>query len=245
MPVIILRSYNIKDVDLLVAASTVTESAITQKKFLQSKRSNWADPYFEDFKARIQNTTQNYLGVDNAKQLRMATQTLTGIQKVALEALSFCKVQLEEDFKSNKAQRNEILTQLGFKTYHIKAQNKDQEALVNLLYQFKTNMTEGLSAQVIAQGMMPEAIKEIIGYADSLHHANINQETFKGQRKELTAAGIKAFNEIHDEAISICRIATCYFKDKPAIKDQFSFTKVAKALNGPKAPSKKEKVQKA
>jgi hypothetical protein len=202
MPAKNLRSYNVKDVDLLVAASTVAESAIAQKKFLQTKRGNWADPYFEEFKDRIQNATQNFLGVDNAKQLRQATQTLTGIQKVALEALSQCKVQLEEDFKTNKAQRNEILTQLGFKLYYTKVQKKDQEALINLLYQFKTNMTAGLRTEVVAQGMMPEAIDEIVGYADSLHNANINQETFKGQRKELTAAGIKEFNEIHDQAIT-------------------------------------------
>jgi hypothetical protein len=244
MTVVIERNYNAKDVDMLIGAATITESAIAQKKFLQTKRSNWADPYFENFKDRIQNATQNFLGVDNAKQLRIATQTLTGIQKVALEALSQCKVQLEEDYKSNKPKRNEVLNQLGFKSYFAKAQKKDQEALVNLLFQFKTNMTANLRTEVVAQGMMLEAIDEIVGYADSLHNANITQETFKGQRKELTAAGIKAFNEIHDEAISICRIATRYFKEKPAIKDQFSFSKVLKALNGPKAPKKKEKEQK-
>lgn len=243
MPAKNLRTYNVKDVDMLIGAATITESAIAQKKFLQTKRSNWADPYFEDFRDRIQNVTQTFLGVDNAKQLRQATQTLTSIQKVALEALSQCKVQLEEDYKSNKPKRNEVLNQLGFKSYFATAQKKDQEALVNLLFQFKTNITAALRTEVVAKGMMPEAIDEIVGYADSLHNANINQETFKGQRKELTAAGIKAFNEIHDEAISICRIATRYFKEKPAIKDQFSFKKVVRALNGPKTTHKKEKAQ--
>ncbi|QYS87193.1 hypothetical protein JJC03_04405 [Flavobacterium oreochromis] len=40
------RKYRGKDVDMLVACSTIIENAIANKTFLQSKRSNWTDDFF-------------------------------------------------------------------------------------------------------------------------------------------------------------------------------------------------------
>ena len=55
-----MRNYKFKDVDMLVSSSTVLESAIYNKSFLQTKRSTWADPYFDDLKAKIEKATQDY-----------------------------------------------------------------------------------------------------------------------------------------------------------------------------------------
>jgi hypothetical protein len=52
----ISRNYKCKDVEMLITAATINESAIKNKTFLQSKRANWADPFFEDFKAEIDQT---------------------------------------------------------------------------------------------------------------------------------------------------------------------------------------------
>ena len=232
------RNYKIKDVDLLVTASTIIESALQHKKFLQEKRSSWADPVFSQLKTRIDNATQTHLGVDSAKDLRQATQVLKGIQKAAMQALSQCKIEIEEDFKKNKPRRNELLTELGIKPYYSKAQDGDQEALINLLYQFKTNMTAGVKAEIVAQGTNPETVDEIVGYADALRDANVSQESFKGQRKIITQAGVDEFNEIYAEVVSITRIASRLFKEKPAVKDQFSFTKVARTLGANKSTKK-------
>lgn len=225
------RNYRAKNVDMLVTASTIIENAIHHKKFLQQKRSTWADPFFDDIKTRIETATQTYLGVDSAKELRSATQAIYSIQKAALDRLSELKVQIIEDFKKDKVRRDELLNQLGFKTHHANAQNDDQEALIDLLFQFKTNMTASLKTEITAKGTAEETIDEIISFADSLINANVNQETFKGQRKTITADTIKEFNEIHAQIISIGKIAARFYKDNPAVKEQFSFRKVSKTLN--------------
>lgn len=131
------RNYKIKDVDMLVTSSTITQSAIRNKTFLQTKRSTWADPFFNNFKIRIDTATQTYLGVDSAGDLRQATQSITVIQKQSLKDLAELKVQITQDFKSDKSRRDEILNQLGFMPFHKDSQNGDQEALIQLLYQFK------------------------------------------------------------------------------------------------------------
>jgi len=123
---VIKRLYNTKDVDMLITAETIIDSAIADKVFLQSKRSNWADPFFENLKERINLASQNHLGVDNAKDLRQATQVVLNIQTPALADLSEVKVQIEEDFKKTPIQRDEILNQLGFKSYYSIARKKDQ-----------------------------------------------------------------------------------------------------------------------
>jgi hypothetical protein len=236
MPVKKLRIYTIKDVELLVAGSTIVEAAIANKKFLQTKRPAWGDPFFDNLKSRIEVATQTYLGVDNAKTLRQATQTLTNIQQAALNALAECKVQIEEDFKKVKPQRDEILNLLGFKSYANKVRNGDQEALISLLFQFKKGMTTTLKTEITQAGTSSEIIEEIIGYADNLNNANISQEVLKGFLKDLTTAGVTEFNGIYEEVIAICKIAAKFFKDKPNKKEQFNFSKVVRSLNVQKAP---------
>jgi len=225
------RNYNVKDVDMLITASTIIESAIKNKAFLITKRTTWADPFFANLKTRIDNAVQNFLGVDSAKNLRQATAVVIGLQKNAITDLAEFKIQIVEDFKNDKPRRDEILNQLGFTSYHKQAQKGDQEGLINLLFQYKTNMVAALKTEITAKGTAATLIDRIITYANTLKNADVTQETFKGTRKELTEASLKEFNEIYEAVISICKISTKFLKDKPALKDQFSFNKVAKVLN--------------
>ncbi len=233
----ITRNYKCKDVEMLITAATINESAIKNKTFLQSKRANWADPFFEDFKAEIDQTIEDYLGADSAKQLRESTQIVLEIQANAMKDLAELKTQIEADFKSNPVQKTEILTTLGFNAHYKAVQSKDQEALVNLLFQFKTNLTPEVRTKIIDQGTAPATLDTIILYAEELKNANITQEGNKGARKEITAEVVTAFNAIYDKVINIAVISAKFYKDKPELKDQFSFTKVKNKLNLTKKPN--------
>ena len=233
----ITRNYKCKDVEMLITAATINDSAIKNKTFLQSKRANWADPFFEDFKDQIDQTIEDYLGLDSAKQLRDSTKIVLEIQANAMKDLAELKTQIDADFKSNPSQRTEILTTLGFNTYYTAVKNKDQEALVNLLFQFKTNLTPEVRTKIIDQGTAPATLDTIILYAEELKNANITQEGNKGARKEITAEAVTAFNAIYDKVINIAVISAKFYKDKPELKDQFIFTKVKNKLNLTKKPN--------
>lgn len=230
----IKRKYNNKDIEMLTATSTIIENAIANKTFLQTKRSTWANTFFEDLKTQIENVTETYLGKDAAKQMRDATQIVLGIQKQALIDLAEFKVQVEEDFKANAIQKTEILKNLGFADYHKSSQKGDQEGLVNLLFQFKTNMTAILKAEIVTKGTAETTIDKIIDYAGVLKNANINQETFKGTRKEITDEAVNAFNEIYDKVISIAKISSNFYKNEKSKQQLFSFSKVSSNLNNQK-----------
>lgn len=226
-----IRKYTGKDVDMLVACSTIIENAIANKTFLQSKRSNWTDDFFTNLQNNINKALEEHLGIDSAKSLREATQTLLSIQKQALKDLAEVKVQIAEDFKKEPIKQKEILTQLGFTTYLKEAQKGDQEALVQLLYKFKTNLTDELKNEIVSKGTAESILTQTTTYADTLKNADITQETFKGTRKEITETAIKAFNEIYDDVISIAKIASNFYKEEPVKKDLFSFTKINKTLS--------------
>ena len=105
----ISRKYNSKDVDMLSVSAVIIENAIKHKTFLISKRSTWADPFFPNLLTRINSAFPDYLGIDNAKEMRDATQVVINMQALSLTLLSEFKIQIVEDFK------NANITQETFK----------------------------------------------------------------------------------------------------------------------------------
>lgn len=230
-----LRIYTGKDVDMLTAASTIVENAIAEKDFLISKRATWADPFFGDIKTRINNAFSNYLGIDNAREMREATRIVLNLQAEILPKLAEFKVQIDSDFKNPR--RTEILNQLGF-TAHLKnVQKKDQEALIELLFKFSLNLTPPLNAEITAKGIDQNLILAIKQSAQTLKDSNINQEAFKTNRPNISAAAVKEFNEIYEQVIAIAKIARKFFAENKTKADQFSYAKIIKALNVSSKPT--------
>lgn len=226
-----IRIYKTKDVDMVVTIETIIDSAIANKAFLQSKRPAWADPFFEDIKTNINDVANKYLGADAAKKLRESTQAVIAIQEPAIADLSEVKIQIEVDFDDNPIRKKEILTQLGYTSHFKEAQKRDQEGLINLLYQFKTNLTPELKTEIVDKGTNQAQLETIINYAETLKNANVTQEGFKGTRTELTAEAINALNAIYSKVIGVAKIATRFYAKDKTKKDLFSFNKVSKKLN--------------
>ena len=226
-----IRKYKTKDVDMVITIETIIDSAIANKTFLQTKRPAWADPFFEDIKTKINTVSDDFLGIDAAKQLRLSTQAVIAIQEPAIAELSEVKIQIEVDFDDNPIRKKEILIQLGYTAHFKEAQKRDQEGLINLLYQFKTNLTPDLKAEIVAKGTNTVQLETIVDIATTLKNANVTQEGFKGTRPELTAEAINALNGIYTDVIGIAKIATRFYAKEKTKKDLFNFSKVSKKLN--------------
>ena len=229
-----LRIYKGKDVEMLITIDTIIDAAIANLDFLASKRSTWKDPYLPNLKRAIDQAVQEHLGQDNAKALRNATLEVLAIQTPALKDLAEVKVQIESDFNKNPTLKKEILNTLGFTPFYSKTKTKDQEALISLLYQFKTNLTPDLKGQIVTKGTAEEQLDKITSYADDLKNKNVLQESKKGTKKEITEEAIIAFNAVYNEAIAVAKISAKLFKDRPTIQEQFSYTKVKNNLNNTK-----------
>jgi hypothetical protein len=233
-----IRKYNCSDIVLLTTSSTLVENCTLNKADLVAKRTTWEDPFFPDLETRIDNLVKKYIGVDSAKDLRNATILLKDIQAKALTKLGDVKAQIEADFVKEPTTKKELLTNLGFVTYYTQAANKNQEATVNLLFQFKQNMTDATKTKITSKGTAAATINEIITYADTLNDANVTQETFKSNRPNITEEAVKKFNDLYIDILAICKIAQRFYKDNISLKETFSFTKIA---NAQKAAAKAKK----
>lgn len=226
----VIRKYRHTDVVMLTSVSTIIENAIKNKAALIAKRATWADPFFPNLKTRIDTVIQANLGVDSGKDLRQATQALVAVQKTAIDKLGLFKVQIEQDFKKTPIRRDEILNVLGFTSFYQDAyKNKSQDALIDLLYQFKKNMDAALKTEVTAKGTDAASITEIIGFADTLKNSNVSQETFKSNRPALSEQAINTFNDLYDDVIAVGKISSRFFLHDKPLKETFSYTKIANA----------------
>lgn len=224
------RKYSGTDVEMLTTVSTVLQAAIQHKPFLISKRASWADPFFSDFETRIDAAVVTYLGFDNARALRTQTAALQALVKPVYDNLAFVKIQIEEDFKGDTSRLNEILNTLGYKTIWKSDGGADQEALIQMLYRFSTNLTSDIRTQLVAKGIADSTLTEITDAAEELRNANVSQESIKQSRKGQTATAVTELNAIYDMGVSIGRISRKIFKDNPAVADQFSLAKILRNL---------------
>ena len=238
------RNYVGKDVEMLLVAAVIIQHAISSKTFLISKRSTWADPFFDNLKETIENAFSNILGIDNGKDLREATKTLLAIQKNALSDLVDLKVQLSVDFKDKPEYLKSILQDLGFSTFYFAAkQKRDQEALIQLLYKFEKNLTSTLKLDIINVGISPNLLDNIVGYAQTLRNANVTQETAKDLRKDISEDKVAELKDIYSTIIGVARIASTFFENQPLERAKFSYSANLKQLNAKPTKSIKPNVE--
>lgn len=183
------RNYNYSDVDMLTSANIVAKSFENLITELSAVRSNYTVGYATDLNLRIASAMETWLGLDAQKVLRDATAGLAALEAPARRDLAFFKTQIDDDFKKEPLVLAEMLNNLGFTKHLQQVQNKNQEALVKLLFAFKTNMTDALKQQLVAKGMGAGLIDNIMGYATTFAQANVAQETSKSSAKELTQEG--------------------------------------------------------
>ena len=218
--------------ELITVSELIISNAVDNKTKIVAKRPKLADPYFTDLNTRVLAAKEKYIGLDSAKDIRSATSALNSIMKPTKEDLSELNTDLAVDYKKDKAKLDEILNTLGFSKYYSSVTHNSQQGTLDLLAQFKKNLTAELEAEIIDKGTSPELITRIKGYADSLDNANLTQEAAKSKRPEITSEAIKELNEIYDEIIGVCEVCQKIFKDDEAKKNLFVFSKVLAALRG-------------
>lgn len=217
------RKYKCKDVEMLLASKTIVISFEENLEDLSMVRGTWTQEFATELKSKIDYGMEELLGLDTKKELRDATSMLHTLQEPAVRKLSFFKKQVEVDFDSEAP---EIIKSLGFPKNMEKIHNGNQESLIQLLFAYKKGMTPELKQRIIERGTAPQLIDRIIGFANSVTDANVAQESLKGISKETTADMVVAFNEIYEEVIGICKIASAYFQFDALKKDLFTFSKV-------------------
>jgi hypothetical protein len=233
------RTYNYSDVNVLTAGATIVESAIANQPAITAKRSTWTLIYFNTFKTRIADAYPNFLGVDNASDMRDKTAIVTTTMDAAMNDLTSFFTQIKRDLRDDKTTLNNALTSLGFNEHYQDAKkNGDQESAVELLFKFDQNMSTTLQTTLVTKGMDAGLITAIRGYATTLRDADISQEAAKTMRGQITDAALAEFNDIFKITMDICVICQDVFKQNKTLQQQFVYSKIMSRLDAPKGPDK-------
>lgn len=231
-----IRLYSCKDVDMLMASKTIAENLLANQAKLASKRSSWTRDYAIGLSARIDQIIETYLGLDKKKDQRDATAFLNSISKTALHNLLLIKTQIEVDFNSEAAG---IIKNLGYPKALKVFQGGHQEEMIELLYAFKKGMTPELKSRIVEKGTNPELIETLIAYATEMQQANLTQELLKETSQSVSEEALSAFNQVYEEIIGICKIASGFYSEEPLKKEMFTFSRVVEAM-GARPPGKSE-----
>lgn len=222
------KSYNCKDVTMVMAAQIIVGFLEKYQAELVLARSNWTMEYVTGLKDRINHIITNYVGLDRYNLLRQATSELNSMIIPAHRDLSFLKTQIETDFMGGS---ENILKELGLTTKLTQAKKGSQEALSAVLLTFRRGMNEQLKERIVDKGTNPALIERIIGYTDQVIDKNTRQEQLKLQTTNISHVARVALNELYSEIIGICKIASRYYVDEPAKKNNFTFSQVIKRMN--------------
>jgi hypothetical protein len=220
---------NYKALPVLIAALTVCENFSANSAALIAEQPQWDDPYIGNFKKLVEKYLSDYFGISTKQELKQATSLVTSIQSQAKEELTMIRTQIVRNFKDNPSRKNALLGLLGYTAHWQKASNKNQTELIGMLYSFVNNLTPALRTELEGKNVNAARLTKVVTIKQTLSDANVTQETLKGTSKLLTAEAVEALNNIYDQAINICEIGKRLFRNDPARRQLFVFSKLLKA----------------
>lgn len=217
------KSYKGGDVNMLTAASSITKRAIDNKALLAAKRPNWGANYFDDLLVDIQKAFDENVGIDKAKDIRQATIDNNKYCDAVYRYLSELKVQLIEDYKDDNVRMKTILSELGYDSFHKHGKKPGKANLINWAYQFKKNMTNVLTTELVNKGILQSIITDISDMAEKVQITNQTLNNLKVNKPALTQQNQARLNEIYKEVIGIAKIARRIFTGDKALQSLFSY----------------------
>lgn len=230
----IKRKYTTRDINMLTAARLVIRALQDNLDELGKIHQGWTPEFCDQLLLDIEKAEHDILGSDKKLMLRETTIELYAVQNKALKDLSIFKAQAILYMKS---QSSSILNSTGYKKNYTSARRKDQESLLQMLISFKKAMQTNLKEEVLKNGFHPDLVERIINYTDRFKELCTQQEILKLQAPLTTQKHIQILNNIYQEIIGICRLASIYY-DNPINKSQFNFSKIIRKMDSQNKPDK-------
>jgi hypothetical protein len=224
------QSYHSSHVAMLLIGGIILKNALEIIVLLQDNDTSITPQVIADLKKEIDNNLDKFLGTDKAQKMRAATVLLQELQSQATTALQFMKERIEVKYREDVARRNEILNELGYHTFDADVKNKDQEALVQLLFRYQNNMSKQLKDELKLKGIPEAKIDAPLTFAQAVSDANTNQEFEKEQKVQMTDELQKELNTIYGKYMDIAKLATSCLKNDKVKQRQFSFNHLHKNM---------------
>ncbi len=226
-----VRAYNGKDVEMATIILVLVDFAIVKQAILVTFNTALTPDFLTAFRLRIVAETTTILGTDVLQTQRNATLQVLGMFSQAHDALAVVSLLLEAAFRTRPEVKKEILQSLGFTTFIRRVQLRDQEALANLLFQYRRNLTGEVFEKLIDANIAEDKLNDPLAFVTTFNEANVYQEGEKEAHKEITDEDILTLNALYNETMFITGVAKAAFQKEKAILERFSYTKLLSNLN--------------
>lgn len=230
------RAYNDPDVVMLTSGLAIIEAAKNHVAALQLRRTTWKLPYFTGLEDEIKTAMQDHLGLTpEAARMAATAVVLTNFSTMRTDARKLMvDLQTLEDLSADR--RATLLRSLGYDEHYSAVAAKKAEALTEMLFKIKKNLTPEVRTELTTLGVNDGLIGRLIGYAEEFTKSRVQQTALKQSQKELTDGAIREFNRLYEKVIAICRVAQDEFKKDKAVKGQFSYTQTVNKLQQARKP---------
>jgi hypothetical protein len=229
------KAYKGTDVNMLTACTSIVKTAKENVAELTVKRPLWNAAYIDTLTASIHNAFTANVGIDKSKAVRQATIDSNKYCNNTYQYLTDIKVQLTEDYKTDKVRLKTILSELGYVSYHKHGRRPTKEDMIKWAYQFKTNMTTVMANELVAKGIIQASITYIADAADKIQLTYQTLNNLKINKPGLTQQNQAALNEIYKEVIGISKIARRIFSADKTLQALFSYNYTLKQMGAIKA----------
>ncbi|MFC4232402.1 hypothetical protein ACFOW1_10900 [Parasediminibacterium paludis] len=220
--------------EMITAISLLFAVVMEQKTKLEGEFPLWVPPFLVNIEQKITNSFKTFLGFDDAEALRKATMALHRIQVTALDDLTTLKKRLTT-FVKDKNTLTEYLKTFGYDTYYDNAKNNESQSdLINLLFRINKKITPEVKADLLTKNINNDLLNRLVGYAETMNNANINQESFKFNKPNQTADHNIALNNLYNEAMDVVKLAADFFKKDKAISSRLSYAAALKQVKATK-----------
>ncbi len=231
------RIYRYQNYDMLQATLIIVGFFLLSVEDFRKNNTLYTPEYGNTLKKRCEDGI-TLLSHDKKAAQRNATRTIIEITGDEKNKLVSFFTSLTNAYRYDKAMLAELKTTLGYDAFMKKTQKGNQEATIQFVNTFASNITP-YRTDIIAKGIPGTRIDEIIGFGTKALSANVTQESEKEKSVKLTAEQQTEFNAIYTEAIAICKEGQRIFKSDPATRIRFVFENIVAGF-GESHPNNKE-----
>lgn len=225
------RKYRGKDIEMLLALLILIGYIKERQKELGGYLTTLTLDAIIDLEKRVNRCLDVDLNVKNGLKLAGLTRRVNEIYDLAEGQLGILESLIDMKFKTDPYFVKDMKLKFGF-TEHLKRvrEQDDQEALINLLLNFKASYPEYDKA-FTNKGINPTIAETLVTCATKLKEADVEQEQLKENTPALNQEKVIHFNAIYEEVMDLCRFAKRVYHDQPNVKKKFAYTSVLKRMN--------------
>jgi hypothetical protein len=229
----ITRNYPYSDALMLAGGKVVAANLRSCIKELSDIRSKWTRGYITDLDNRLDNAFSEILGLSLPNVLQfLKFDIFDSLQKVAFD-LTCLKIQIEVDCQSNPDKMNGCLATLGLTMYSKRLTSLSEEELICLLEHFEMNLSAGLRAELVGNGISSLLLDRLMQQAAQLKEMKeIQASLVSFSNEDLDEQKVAMLCALYNEVKGICTIASTYFEKKQKKQELFTFQVVIERLKG-------------